>query len=100
MYVLACIPIYVDCGRDLCCDPAGSQESAPELGVGYEVAIKNAPLPGSLNSGRPFGTYRTPGLDLSIATKICLRCWQSQKALLVGRIFPWSLNLYRRTSRA
>jgi len=31
MYVLACIPIYGDRGRDLCCDPAGSQESAPEL---------------------------------------------------------------------
>ena len=45
MYVLACIPIYGDRGRDLCCDPAGSQESAPELGVGYELAIKTRPLP-------------------------------------------------------
>jgi hypothetical protein len=52
MYVLACIPIYGDRGRDLCCDPAGSQESAPELGEGCELAIKNAPLTGSLNNGR------------------------------------------------
>jgi hypothetical protein len=44
MYVLACIPIYGDRGRDLCCDIASSQESAPELGVGYELAIKNPPL--------------------------------------------------------
>jgi hypothetical protein len=43
MYVLACIPIYGDRGRDLCCDPAGSQERAPELGVGCELAIKRAP---------------------------------------------------------
>ena len=43
MYVLACIPIYGDRGRDLCCDPAGSQESAPELGVGCELAIKTRP---------------------------------------------------------
>ena len=43
MYVLACIPIYGDRGRDFCCDPAGSQESAPELRVGCELAIKNAP---------------------------------------------------------
>ena len=43
MYVLACIPIYGDRGRDFCCDPAGSQESAPELGVGYELAIKTRP---------------------------------------------------------
>ena len=35
MYVLACIPFYGGCGRDLCCDPAGSQESASELGVGF-----------------------------------------------------------------
>ena len=52
IYVLACIPIYGDRGRDLCCDLADSQESAPELGVGYELAIKNAPLTGSLNNGR------------------------------------------------
>jgi|GEM_PF-6000525 hypothetical protein len=52
MYVLACIPIYGDCGRDFCCNPTGSQESAPELGVGYEFAIKNAPLSGSLNTCR------------------------------------------------
>ena len=45
MYVLACIPIYGDRGRDFCCDPAGSQESAPELGVGCELAIKTRPLP-------------------------------------------------------
>jgi hypothetical protein len=56
MYVLACIPIYGDCGRDFCCNPAGSQESAPELGVGYEFAIKNAPLSGSLNTCRHIGT--------------------------------------------
>jgi hypothetical protein len=56
MYVLACIPIYSDRRRDLCCDPAGSQESAPELGVGYELAIKNAPLTGSLSNGRHRGT--------------------------------------------
>ncbi len=42
MYVLACLRIYGDCGRDLCGDPAGSQESAPELKVSYEPAIKNA----------------------------------------------------------
>jgi hypothetical protein len=52
MYVLACVPIYGDCGRDFCCNPAGSQESAPELGVGYEFAIKDAPLRGSLNTCR------------------------------------------------
>ena len=46
MYVLACIPIYGGRGRDLHCDPAASQESSPELGVGYELAIKNAPLTG------------------------------------------------------
>ena len=33
MYVLACIPIYGGRGRDFCCDPAGSQETAAELGV-------------------------------------------------------------------
>ena len=44
MYVLACIPLYGDRGRDICCDPADSQENAPELGVGCELAIKNAPL--------------------------------------------------------
>ncbi len=58
MYVLACIPIYGDRGRDFCCDPAGSQESAPELGVGYEFAIKNAPLSGSLNTCLHFSTNR------------------------------------------
>jgi hypothetical protein len=42
MYVLACILIYGDRRRDLCCDPAGSQESTPELGVGF----------GSLRNGR------------------------------------------------
>jgi len=42
MYVLACIPNYGGRGRYLCCDPEGSQECAPELGVGYELAIKNA----------------------------------------------------------
>ena len=40
MYVLACIPIYGDRGRDLCCDPAGSQESAPELRLGCELASR------------------------------------------------------------
>jgi hypothetical protein len=50
MYVLACIPIYGDCGRDFCCNPAGSQESTPELGVGYKFAIKNAPISGSRNT--------------------------------------------------
>ena len=52
MYVLACIPIYGDRGRDFCCDPAGSQESAPELGLGCELAIKNPPRTESLNNGR------------------------------------------------
>jgi hypothetical protein len=52
MYVLACILTYGHRGRDICCDPAGSQEGAPELGVGYELVIKNAPLSGSLNDGR------------------------------------------------
>jgi hypothetical protein len=42
-FTLACIPIYDDRGRDLCGDPAGSQESAPELGVGSELAIKTRP---------------------------------------------------------
>lgn len=44
MYVLACILIYGDRWRDICFDPAGSQEGAPELGVGYELVVKNAPL--------------------------------------------------------
>jgi hypothetical protein len=37
MYVLACIPIYSDRWRDSCCDPVGSQESAPEVGLGCEL---------------------------------------------------------------
>jgi hypothetical protein len=52
MYVLACIPIYGDCGRDSSRDPAGAEENASELGVGYELAIKNAPLTESPNTGR------------------------------------------------
>lgn len=42
MYVLACILTYGDRGRDICCDLAGSQESAPELGVGYELEYQRA----------------------------------------------------------
>jgi hypothetical protein len=42
MYVLACIPIYGDRGRGFCYDPAGSQEGALELGLGCELAIKDA----------------------------------------------------------
>ena len=34
MYVLACIPIYGDRGRDFCCGPAGSQNNTPELRLG------------------------------------------------------------------
>ena len=40
MYVLACIPIYGDRWRDLCSDPAGSQESAPELRLGCNLASR------------------------------------------------------------
>jgi hypothetical protein len=34
MYVLACIPVYGDRGRDFCFDRPGSQEGAPECGLG------------------------------------------------------------------
>jgi hypothetical protein len=56
MYVLACIPIYGDRGRDLRCDPASSQESAPELGGRLRTRYQNAPFTGSLNSGRHIRT--------------------------------------------
>jgi acyl-CoA synthetase (AMP-forming)/AMP-acid ligase II len=39
IYVLACIPIYGDRGRDSCCDPAGSQESALELRLGCPYSV-------------------------------------------------------------
>jgi hypothetical protein len=70
MYVLACIPIYGDCGRDSCCNPAGSQESAPELGIGYIFAIKNAPLSGSLNTCRHIGTSPMPVSELEICRQL------------------------------
>jgi hypothetical protein len=38
MYVLACIRIYGDRGRDLCYDPSGCQEGTSELGLGRRLA--------------------------------------------------------------
>jgi hypothetical protein len=52
---VGCLLVYGDRGRDLCFDPAGSQESAPEFGVAYELAIKNAPVTASLKNGRAIG---------------------------------------------
>jgi hypothetical protein len=43
MYVLARVSIYGGRGRHFCSDPAGSQESAPELGLGYELYQKCVP---------------------------------------------------------
>jgi hypothetical protein len=45
MYVLACVPIYGDRGRDYCFDPARSQEGPPEFGLGCGPAIANVHSP-------------------------------------------------------
>jgi hypothetical protein len=37
MYVLACIPIYGDCGWGFRIDPASSQESTPESGLAVSI---------------------------------------------------------------
>jgi hypothetical protein len=40
IYVLACIPIHDDRWRDVCCDPAGSQEGVLELRLDCELEIR------------------------------------------------------------
>jgi hypothetical protein len=68
---LACIPIYGDRGRDFCCNPAGSQESAPQMRLGRELAVRTR----RAASMSPQPRFIFSSMDRAITTRACAIAW-------------------------
>jgi helicase len=67
---LACIHIYGDRGRNFCCDPAGSQESAPELRLGCERAIRTRRPRAAVTGAISYGLQTIAERGISSLSKI------------------------------
>jgi len=94
IYVLACIPIYGHRGRDFCCDPAGSQESAPEmrLGCGLRPECAKSPCCHSPIHGQTRYLHGWEGVSskvqrqLPVGTSTAYVVLQRQIGLIAGHI--------------